>query len=304
MTRQYNSSLIARYLESSLIGKDIKVTSVGSLSNCQNNMVCFINKRNIVENRNINTLYIVPKDMIIDKSSIASYIKVKNPRLAFAKLTHKFFTDDSKKEVSRNSFISSSANLGHNVSIGHFCSIGNHVTIGDNTVINNNVTVASNTVIGKDCYIRSGSVVGEDGFGFDFEEDGTPVRLPHLGKVVIGDSVEIGSKCTIAKGTLGNTILKDFVKLDDQVHIGHNCVIGEKTVITACAEISGGVLVGARCWIGPNSSIIQKTVIGDGSTIGINATITKNVKDKSKVMGLESLELRSLIRVKKSIEYK
>jgi len=142
-----------------------------------------------------------------------------------------------------------------------------------------------------------------DGFGFDFEEDGTPVRIPHIGNVIIGNNVEIGAKNTIARGTIDNTVIANNVKIDDQVHIAHNCFIGNNTIITACVEISGSVTIGENCWIGPNCSIIQKVTIGDNTTIGIGSIITKDIEANKKIMGLESLELRPLLKVKKRIEY-
>lgn len=299
-----NATDIAKYLKADIIGEDIGITKPQPLGKNEKHAVCFINKDNVNERIDTNILYIVSKNKYISPDSKASYIIVDNPRLAFAKVVKKFFQNMKKPTVSMNSIIAENAIIGDNVSIGNFCVIGEHVTIGDNTIINHNVIISAETCIGQECYIKSGTVIGEDGFGFDFEEDGTPFRLPHLGRVIIGSYVEIGAKCTIAKGTLGDTIIEDHVKIDDQVHIAHNCLIQEKTIITACAEISGSVTIGPKTWIGPNSSIIQKIVIGDESLIGIGAVITKDVPSKKKYMGFEALELRKLIKVKNKIEYK
>ena len=113
----------------------------------------------------------------------------------------------------------------------------------------------------------------------------------------------MGSNNTIARGTINNTIIEDHVKIDDNVHIAHNCCISKNTIITACVEISGSVKVGKNCWIGPNSSIIQKINIGNNCTIGIGAILTKDVKDNSKIMGLNSIDLKSLVRFKKRLKY-
>lgn len=299
-----NATNIAKYLNTDIIGEDIGISKPQPLGKSEKHSVCFINKDNVNERIDTNILYIVSKNKYISPDSKASYIIVDNPRLAFAKVVKRFFQNMKKPTLSMNSIIAENAIIGENVSIGNFCVIGEHVTIGDNTIINHNVIISAATCIGQECYIKSGTVIGEDGFGFDFEEDGTPFRFPHLGRVIIGNHVEIGAKCTIAKGTLGDTVIEDNVKIDDQVHIAHNCLIQEKTVITACAEISGSVTIGPKTWIGPNSSIIQKVVIGEESLIGIGAVITKDVPSKKKYMGFEALELRKLIKVKNKIEYK
>lgn len=296
-----NAVDIADYLEADLIGSDIAITQASPLNECIPGSLSFINKSNYGENTNIEVLYIVTQDKSINHDSKARYIKVDNPRLAFAKAVNRFFTTKQGSSCSASASIAPTAHLEENVSIGEFCVIGDNVSIGRNTIINHNVIIFDNTKIGENCYLKSGTIIGEDGFGFDFEEDGTPIRIPHIGKVIIGNNVEIGAKCTIARGTLANTIIEDNVKIDDQVHIAHNCFIGEKTLITACAEISGSVHIGKKCWIGPNVSIMQKLTIGEESLIGLGAIITHDIPAKKKIMGLESLELRELIKMKKRI---
>lgn len=114
------------------------------------------------------------------------------------------------------------------------------VVVGAETVIENNVVVGAGVEIGARCVVKSGAVIGEDGFGFERDELGRPIRLIHLGSVVIGDDVEIGSLATVCRGTLGNTVIEDFAKIDDHVHIAHNVVVRTAALITACAEVSGG----------------------------------------------------------------
>jgi|APSaa5957512535_1039671.scaffolds.fasta_scaffold25690_2 UDP-3-O-[3-hydroxymyristoyl] glucosamine N-acyltransferase LpxD len=300
-----NAKDIAKYLKSDLIGEDVLVTQISPLNESVNGSISFVNKSNFNGQLNTQSLYIIPEDVLINNYSIASYIRVRNPRLSFAKVISKFMDLSPKKGIiSSSAVIPKSAIIGVNSSIGEYCVIGEGVLIGENTIINNNVIIFKDTVIGNNCYIKSGSVIGEDGFGFDFEEDGTPVRIPHIGKVIIEDNVEIGAKCTIARGTLSSTIIKNNVKLDDQIHIGHNCFIGEKTIITACAEISGSAHIGKKCWIGPNVSIMEKIKIGDGALIGLGAVITKNIPPMKKIMGFESLELKDLIKIKKNMGFK
>jgi UDP-3-O-[3-hydroxymyristoyl] glucosamine N-acyltransferase len=177
------------------------------------------------------------------------------------------------------------------------------VNIGEGTVIMNNVIISKNVKIGKFCFIKSGSIIGEDGFGFDFDNDRVPIRLPHLGSVIIEDNVEIGSVNTIQKGTIDNTIINSNTKLSDHVHVAHNCIIGKNCIISAHAQICGSVKIGNNCWIGANSSIIQNVEIKNNVTIGIGTIIINNVNENFKIMGFEGLELNSLRKIKKKLKY-
>lgn len=293
---------IAKYLKVDFFGEDFVISKVKSINEIDNFSLSFSKNRSL-NNIDTKSLIIVPIDFIYDENSAFSVILTKNPRLAFAKIVGYFFSHNKNKGKKKSSKIGSNSIIDNSVTIGHNCIIGRNVTIGKNTIINNNIIIYDNTIIGENCYIKSGSVIGEDGFGFDFEEDGTPIRIPHLGNVIIGNNVEIGAKNTIARGTLGSTIIENNVKIDDQVHIAHNCIIRENTIITACVEISGSVCIGKNCWIGPNSSIIQKIKIGNNVTIGIGSIVTCDIDHHEKVMSLEGLNLRKLIKLKKRIEY-
>jgi len=293
---------IARFLGGELIGGDLIVRRPASLGKAAPHTLCFITKPGYADRMRSGVLYLVPRGMEIANGDL-HYIRVDRPRLAFAKTVEKFFVRRADPVVESSAVVSAEARLGNRVAIGPYSVIGEKVEIGEGTIIGAHVRIAPGTRIGRECLIRSGSVIGEEGFGFDFEADGTPVRLPHLGGVVIGDRVEIGAKCTVARGTLDDTVIADDVKIDDQVHIAHNCVIGSKTLITACAELSGSVHVGEKCWIGPNAAIMQKLRIGDGALIGLGAVVTADVAPGRKIMGLGSSELRALVRFKKQSGY-
>jgi acetyltransferase-like isoleucine patch superfamily enzyme len=163
--------------------------------------------------------------------------------------------------------------------------IENGVSIGEGSVVGPNAVVRSGTRIGRFCEVKSGAVIGDSGFGFERDQDNNPIRMIHLGGVVIGDHVEIGSLTTVVKGALGDTVLEDYVKVNDHVHIAHNCRIGARTMIGACADLSGSLKVGRDVWIAPNCSIRQKLVIGEGAVIGIGAVVVKNVQPGVTVVG-------------------
>lgn len=176
--------------------------------------------------------------------------------------------------------------------VGKGVRFGAGVVVGARTVIHHNVVIGDEVVIGEDCVIKSNTVIGEQGFGFERDESKIPIRMPHLGRVLIGNNVEIGSLNTICRGTLSDTVIGDHVKTDDHVHIAHNCIVRRGSIITACAELSGGVTVGEFAWIGPNCSILQKVCIGDEAFVGIAANVTKDVMDRVTVAGNPARVLR------------
>jgi UDP-3-O-[3-hydroxymyristoyl] glucosamine N-acyltransferase len=170
--------------------------------------------------------------------------------------------------------------------------VENGVTIGEGTIVGPCAVVRSGTRIGRFCVIKAGAVIGDSGYGFERETDGRPLKMIHIGGVRIGDHVEIGALTTVCRGALGDTVVDDYVKTDDHVHIAHNCRIGAGTMITACAELSGSVIVGKKVWIAPNCSIAQKLKIGDEAFIGIGAVVLRDVEAGAKVFGNPAKELK------------
>lgn len=169
--------------------------------------------------------------------------------------------------------------------IGHNVVLGRGVRIGAGTVIYHNAVIGDEVVIGQRCVIKSCAVVGEEGFGFERDAQGKAVRLPHIGTVVIGDDVEVGSLTTVCRGTLGDTVLRDGCKIDDHVHIAHNIDVGEDAFVIACAEVSGGVKIGPRAWIAPNASVLNQLTIGADAVVGLGGVVLKSVPDGAVVVG-------------------
>ena len=169
--------------------------------------------------------------------------------------------------------------------VGKNVVLGKGVRIGSHTRIYHNVVIGDEVIIGERCVIKSGAVIGEEGFGFEREQSGKAIRLPHVGSVLIGNDVEIGSLTTVCRGTLKNTFVADGAKIDDHVHIAHNVYVGQDAMVIACAEVSGGVHIGDRAWIAPNAAVLNQIRIGADSTVGLGAVVIKHVEAGSTVAG-------------------
>lgn len=182
-------------------------------------------------------------------------------------------------------YVGKNVTIGNNVKIYPNSFIGDNVTIGDNCVFFAGVRIYSETVIGNRCTIHSGTIIGSDGFGFAPQEDGTYVKVPQIGNVIIEDDVEIGACTTVDRATLGSTIIRKGVKLDNHIQVAHNVEIGENTVIAAQTGIAGTTKIGKNCLIGGQVGFAGHLVIGDGVKIQAQSGIGKNLEAGEVVQG-------------------
>jgi UDP-3-O-[3-hydroxymyristoyl] glucosamine N-acyltransferase len=187
------------------------------------------------------------------------------------------------------SYVGSNVTLGTNVKIYPNVYIGDNVTIGDNTVVFAGAKIYSETRIGRDCVIHSGVILGADGFGFTPDENGEFSKVPQTGNVVLEDHVDVGAGTTIDRATLGSTVLRRGVKLDNQIQIAHNVEIGEHTVIAAQTGIAGSTKIGKNCMIGGQVGIVGHIVIGDRVKIQAQSGISRNIKDDEVLQGSPAL---------------
>ncbi|SFR64630.1 DapH/DapD/GlmU-related protein [Litoreibacter janthinus] len=219
--------------------------------------------------------------------------RVSNPRLAFGKLVSKFFLPPADSGVHPSAVVHASSTIGAGVTLGPNSVIGPNCSIGDGTVIGPNVVLDNNVVIGKNCIIRAGSALGQPGFGIEIDTDGSNFQLPHIGGVVLEDDVTIGCLTTVAGGTLNPTYISKGVVIDDHVFLAHNVQVGARSLIIACAEVSGSVKIGEDCWIGPNSSIMNQAVIGNRSLVGLGAVVTKSCPENVVLIGSPARVLKA-----------
>ena len=181
--------------------------------------------------------------------------------------------------------------MGNNVKIFPNVYIGDNVAIDDNTIVFSGAKIYSDTVIGKNCVVNAGAIIGADGFGFAPNESGGYNKIPQIGNVILEDFVDIGAATTIDRATLGSTIIRAGVKLDNQIQIAHNVEIGENTVIAAQTGVAGSTKIGKNCQIGGQVGIAGHITIGDGVKIQAQSGIGRHVKDGEILQGSPALKL-------------
>lgn len=254
------------------------------------------------------TVVIVNNDFIPEKQIASTLIKVEDAYSAFSKILE--FYDrvkNNKTGIENPSVISSSAQygadfylgsfcyvgenviIGNNVKIYPNCYVGDNVKIGDNTVIYAGVVLQSETEIGSHCTIFPGCVIGSDGFGYAPNEDGSYKKIPQIGNVIIEDNVDIGACSTIDRATMGSTIIRKGVKLDNQIQVAHNVEIGVNTVIAAQTGIAGTTKVGKNCRIGGQVGIVGHLTIGNNVSIQAQTGVARNIKDNEVLQGTPAL---------------
>lgn len=253
---------------------------------------------------------IVNHDFVPEQAINCTLIRVENAYNAFAMMLEAYDNLKRKKSgISKFAAIAESASTGDNCFIGDFVSIGEHVKIGSNvkiyanTSIGDNVVIGDNTIlyagvkiyndchIGNNCTLHSGVVIGADGFGFAPQSDNQYAKVAQIGNVILEDNVEIGANTTIDRATLGSTIIRKGVKLDNLIQIAHNVEIGENTVIAAQTGIAGSTRIGRNCMIAGQVGIIGHLEIGNDVKIAAQSGISTNVPDGNIVMGSPAFEI-------------
>jgi len=174
--------------------------------------------------------------------------------------------------------VEADASIGERASVGAGSFVGEGATIGEDTVLHPRVTVYHGCVVGARGILHAGAVIGADGFGMA-PEDGRYVKIPQVGRAVLGDDVEVGANSCIDRGALGDTVIGDGVKIDNLVQVAHNCRIGEHTVIAGCAGIAGSATIGRHCLIGGGAGIVGHLEICDGVTVSGMTLVTKSINE-------------------------
>ncbi len=250
------------------------------------------------------SITIINQDFEVEQPVNTTLIKVKDAYKAFSTLLEYYNQVKlNKSGIEKPSHISESAKYGEGLYFGAFAYVGDKVTIGenvkiypnvyigDNVKIGNNVTIFagvkiySESLIGNNCTIHSGAVIGADGFGFSPDDSGQYSKVPQIGNVIVEDNVDIGAATTIDRATLGSTIIRKGVKLDNHIQIAHNVEIGENTAIAAQTGIAGSTKIGKNCLIGGQVGIAGHLNIGNRVKIQAQSGIGRDIKDDEMLQG-------------------
>lgn len=256
------------------------------------------------------SIAIVNKEFKPESKVKTTLIKVDDAYLAFTKILEYYnLVKFNKFGIEDPSFIAKSATYGEEVYIGAFSYIsenvkigsnvkifpnsyiGDNVVIGDNTIIFAGAKIYSETIIGNNCVINSGVIIGADGFGFAPDENGEYKKIPQIGNVIIEDFVDIGAATTIDRATMGSTIIRSGVKLDNHIQIAHNVEIGKNTVIASQTGVAGSAKIGENCMIGGQVGIVGHITIGNNVKIQAQSGIGRNVKDNETLQGSPAFAL-------------
>ena len=310
---KFTAQQIAEILEGDLVGNpDAEVSRLSKIEEGTNGSLTFLSNPKYTQYiySTKASVAIVNKSFVPESDIDTTLIKVEDAYAAFSKVLEYYnMVKLNKVGIEQPSFISESAKHGDHVYLGAFSYVGENVSlgnnvkifpnayIGDNVIIGENSIVFSgskiysDTVIGNSCVINSGVIIGADGFGFAPNQDGSFSKIPQIGNVILEDDVDVGAGTTIDRATMGSTIIRKGVKLDNQIQIAHNVEIGKNTVIAAQTGIAGSTKVGENCLIGGQVGIAGHITIGNNVKIQAQSGIARNVKDDEVLQGSPALPI-------------
>jgi UDP-3-O-[3-hydroxymyristoyl] glucosamine N-acyltransferase len=311
---KFKAQQIADILEGDVIGNpEEEVSKLSKIEEGEKGSLTFLSnpKYNAYLYTTNASVAIINRSLVLEKEVKTTLIKVDDAYKSFSKLLEFYNEVKNNKsgreqpnfiaassEIGENEYIGAFVYIGENVKIGNNVkiypntSIGDNSVIGDNTVIFSGVNIYSDTKIGENCKVHSGAVIGADGFGFAPNENGAFKAIPQIGNVIIEDNVDIGAACTIDRATLGATIIRKGVKLDNQIQIAHNVEIGENTVIASQTGVAGSTKIGQNCMIGGQVGIAGHLKIGDNVKILGQTGVTKSLGDNQMVHGTPAINAR------------
>lgn len=267
--------------------KSIDVADIGDMTFCvhsNSNGIEMINQSNA-------TIILCPQDISLDKiHSTSLLILVKNPRLSFIKCMDKFVIKKKISGIDENSIIHTN-NIGKNVSIGPYCYIEKDVVIGDNCVVFSGVQIYDGTKIGKNVKIYPSVVIGDANFGPQRDESMILETSEHLGGIIIGKNVEIGSNTSILPGMLDDTVIDDGTKISSQVYIGSGMKIGKNCNITGQTFFGGMSILEDNVYVAPGSTVRNKVRIGKNAFVGMGSVVVKDIPKDSTVIGIPAKQI-------------
>lgn len=316
---EFDAATIAGFLKGEITGNPaVKVNTVAKIEEGHPGALSFLAnpKYEHYLYTTESSVVLINKSFVPSAEVSATLIRVENAYEAFASLLRLVDEARPKKTgihptaiieptatVGAGVYIGPYAYIGEKTTVGDGCSIYPHVYIGDNCMVGNDctlnpgVTIYRECLIGNSCIIHAGSVIGSDGFGFAPQSESEYMKIPQLGNVILEDRVEIGANVTIDRATMGSTIIRKGVKLDNLIQIGHNAEVGDNTVMAAQTGISGSTKIGKNCMFGGQVGIAGHLKIANGSKIGAQAGILGDVKEENTaIIGSPAIEIRNFMK--------
>lgn len=317
--KSYSILEINKVLKGIIIGETSQsITAPEQLEAATNTEISFIGNRKYEKfwEKSKACVAVVNEDISIEPGENRAFIKVKNADLAMSQVLELFAppTPLFHKDIHPTAVIDSTAIVCNGVKIGAGCYIGPNVVIGDNTIIYPNVTILDECTIGKNTVIWSGTVIrerchigndcilhpnctiGADGFGFRPCPERGLVKIPQIGNVIIGNSVEIGANSCVDRGKFSSTVLGDGCKIDNLVQIGHNSKLGKFCIMAGNSGLAGSVTLGNGVIIGGSASIKDHTIIGDGAIVGAGSGVTGDIPAGKVMLGYPAIEARDALK--------
>lgn len=294
---RYRLQDIARALSLEAKG-DAEINSVAAIEDAKSDQIAFINKKSYLKHLpNCNAAAVILKEEWQAACSLPCLI-TDDPYYTYAQVCHLLYPDEYTKvpDIAKNAVVAVTAKIGNSVVISPNAVIGEGVTIGDNTYIASGVIIQQNAIIGSDvrlhanvviehdCVIgnrvicHAGAVIGSDGFGLA-PKNGKWLKIPQVGRVIIGDDVEVGANTVIDRGANRDTIIEEGVKLDNLIQIAHNVRIGAHTAIAGTTAIAGSTSIGKYCTIGGAASIVGHLTIVDHTHIHAKSMVTNDITE-------------------------
>ncbi len=312
-------SEIAKYIDAEIIGSSEElITGPCKIDEGQKGKITFLanEKYEPYVYDTLASAIIVSKDFTPKQQIKVSLLKVNNVYGAIATLFEKFghknsiangiaeqavvmasSSIDATARIAALAYVGERVKLGKNVTIYPHVFIDDDVEIGDDTIVYSGTKIYHGSKIGKKCIIHSNAVIGSDGFGFTPDGNGGIKKIEQLGNVVLENNVEVGSGTTIDRATMGSTIIREFVKLDNMVHIAHNVEVGEMTMIAAQTGIAGSSKLGKYCMVGGQVGIMGHIRLADRTSIQAKSGIGRNInKEGTKWYGYPAIDYNSYLR--------
>lgn len=310
---------IAAFLNGEVVGDgDVKVSNVSKIEEGKPGTLAFLANQKyesfIYETKA--SAVLVNKDFTPKEEISATLIKVDDAYQAFASLLDLYVQSkaDMKQGIEQPSYIAENATVGEDLYLGAFAyigknakvgnnvkihpqaHIGDNVTVGDDCIIYSGAKIYDDCIIGNRCIIHAGAVIGSDGFGFAPQKDGSYKKIHQIGNAILEDDVEIGANTTVDCGTMGSTIIRKGVKIDNLVQVAHNVEIGEHSVFAAHTGIAGSAKIGSHCLFGGQVGVAGHITVGNKVMVGAQSGITSNTKDGEKLLGSPAIDIRNALR--------